>query len=68
MRFFDRSYMRLVCVGVVTFLVGLGIGGTQGDRKTVLNAVSAFLLTFGVLIVVVALILGLVRRTKRARV
>jgi hypothetical protein len=68
MKFFDRSYMRVVGVGVVTFLVGLGVGGTQGDRKTVLNTVSAFLLTFGVLIVVVALILGLVRRTKRARV
>lgn len=68
MKLFNRSYLRLVGVGVVMFLVGLGIGGTQGDRKTVLNTVSAILLTLGVLVVLAALILGVVRRTKRAAV
>ena len=68
MKFLDRSHVRLLVAGVVMFLVGLGIGGTQGQRKTVLNTASAFLLTLGVLIVVVALILAVVRRTKRAPV
>jgi Ca2+/Na+ antiporter len=68
MKFLDRSYPRLIGAGVVMFLFGLGIGGTQGQRKTVLNTVSAFLLTLGVLVVVVALILAVVRRTKRVRV
>lgn len=68
MKLFNRSYLRLVGLGVFMFVVGLGIGGTQGQRKTVLNTVSAVLLTVGVLIVVVALILGVVRRTKRATV
>jgi predicted acyltransferase len=67
-KLFNRSYLRLVGVGVVMFLVGLGIGGTQGERKTVLNTVSAILLTLGVLVVLAALILGVVRRTKRAAV
>ena len=63
----DRSYVPLLGVGVVTFLVGLVIGGTQGNRATVLNTVSAILLTLGALITLVALILQLVRRTRRAR-
>jgi hypothetical protein len=68
MKLFNRSYLRLVGLGVVVFVIGLGIGGTQGQRETVLNTVSAVLLTLGVLVVVVALILGFVRRTKRATV
>jgi hypothetical protein len=68
MKLFNQSYLRLVGVGVVMFLVGLGIGGTQGERETVLNTVSAVLLTLGVLVILVALILGVVRRTKRAAI
>jgi hypothetical protein len=67
-KLFNRSYLRLVGLGVFVFVIGLGIGGTQGQRETVLNSLSAVLLTLGALMVVVALILGVVRRTKRATV
>lgn len=67
MKLLDNSYARLVAAGVVMFLIGLGIGGTQGDRKTVLNTVSAVLLTLGVLVVVAGLIFGVVHRMRHAR-
>ena len=67
MGFLDRSHLRLIVVGIVTFLVGLGIGGTQGNRQTVLNTVSAILLTLGALVTLVALVFQLVRRARLAR-
>jgi uncharacterized membrane protein YedE/YeeE len=66
MKLVDQSYARVVIAGVVMFLIGFGIGGTQGDRETVLNTVSAVLLTLGVLVVVGGLIFGVVRRMRHA--
>jgi hypothetical protein len=67
MKVFDRSYMRVVAAGVVMFVIGLAIGGTQGNRETVLNTVSAILLTLGVLVVLGALAVHLFGRVRSAR-
>jgi hypothetical protein len=51
---------------VVTFIVGLAIGGTPGNDETVLNTVSAVLLTVGAIAFVATMVLELLRRRKLA--
>jgi uncharacterized membrane protein YdjX (TVP38/TMEM64 family) len=66
MRIRTRSYKPFVIAALVTFLVGLAIGGWQGNKETVLNSVSALLLTVGVLAFVVSLLLEILRRRRLA--
>jgi hypothetical protein len=62
----DRSFVRYIIAAVVTFFVGLAIGGWQGDAKTALNEVSALLLTVGMLAFVVLSVLEGLRRRRLA--
>jgi ABC-type xylose transport system permease subunit len=41
----ERSYVPFIVAALATFIVGLAIGAWQGNDKTVLNKVSALLLT-----------------------
>jgi hypothetical protein len=66
MRMRERSYRPLIIAAVVMFVVGLAIGGWQGNSKTVLNTVSAFLLTAGVLAFAATMVLEVVRRRRLA--
>jgi uncharacterized membrane protein YdjX (TVP38/TMEM64 family) len=66
MRIREGSYKPFIIAAVATFVVGLAIGGWQGDKETVLNSVSALLLTVGVLALVVTLVLEFVRRRRVA--
>jgi hypothetical protein len=66
MRIREQSYKPFIIAAVLMFIVGLAIGGWQGNAKTVLNTVSAFLLTIGVLAFVATSILEVVRRRKFA--
>jgi archaellum biogenesis protein FlaJ (TadC family) len=66
MRIREQSYVPFIIAAVVTFIVGLAIGATQGGDKTVLNTISAILLTVGAIAVVVTLGLEVVRRTRHA--
>ncbi|HEX2738772.1 MAG TPA: hypothetical protein VHP57_11635 [Acidimicrobiia bacterium] len=60
----QRSYVPFIIAAVLTFVIGLAIGGTQGGDKTVLNTISAILLTVGALAVVVTVGLEVVRRVR----
>lgn len=62
----NRSYVRYIVAAVITFAVGLAIGAWQGNAETVLNEVSAVLLTVGVLAFVVISVLEVVRRRRLA--
>ena len=66
MRSRDRSYVPFIIAAVVTFIVGLAIGGWQGDDETVLNTVSALLLTIGVVAFVASVVVELLRRRRLA--
>jgi ABC-type nitrate/sulfonate/bicarbonate transport system permease component len=58
--------VRYIVAAFVTVAVGLAIGGWQGDAETVLNEVSALLLTVGVLAFVVLSVLEGLRRRRLA--
>jgi ABC-type nitrate/sulfonate/bicarbonate transport system permease component len=62
----ERSYVRHIVAAIVTFAVGLAIGAWQGNAETVLNEVSAVLLTVGVIAIVVVSVLELLRRRRLA--
>jgi|GEM_PF-4409974 hypothetical protein len=66
MRIRERSYKPFIIASVLVFVVGLAIGAWQGDDKTVLNTVSAFLLTVGVLAFAATVVLEVVRRRRLA--
>lgn len=66
MRIREHSYKPFIIAAVLTFFAGLAIGGWQGNKETVLNSVSALLLTVGVLAFVVTLLLEVVRRRRLA--
>ncbi|MEY2590583.1 MAG: hypothetical protein QOJ67_2567 [Acidimicrobiaceae bacterium] len=66
MRIQERTYKPFVVASLVTFIVGLAIGGWQGNAETVLNKVSAVLLTVGVLAFVVTVLLEVLRRRRLA--
>ncbi|MCU1462826.1 MAG: hypothetical protein JWO37_2901 [Acidimicrobiales bacterium] len=66
MRIWKHSYVRFIIAAAVVFVVGLAIGGWQGSAKTVLNSVSAILLTVGALGVIALSGLEIVRRTRHA--
>jgi uncharacterized membrane protein YdjX (TVP38/TMEM64 family) len=66
MRSRERSYAPFIIAAVVTFIVGLAIGAWQGNEETVLNKVSALLLTVGVLAFVATVVIEVLRRRKLA--
>ena len=66
MRSRQGSYAPFIGAAVVTFIVGLAIGGTPGNDETVLNTVSAVLLTVGAIAFVATMVLELLRRRKLA--
>ncbi|MDQ1466707.1 MAG: hypothetical protein QOH10_1122 [Actinomycetota bacterium] len=66
MRIREQSYKPFIVAAVLMFVVGLAIGSWQGNDETVLNTVSALLLTVGVLAFAATLILEVVRRRRLA--
>jgi ribose/xylose/arabinose/galactoside ABC-type transport system permease subunit len=62
----ERSYVPFIVAALVTFIVGLAIGAWQGNDETVLNKVSALLLTVGVLAFVTTVVIEVLRRRKLA--
>ena len=66
MRIREQSYKPFIVAAVLMFVAGLAIGGWQGNDKTVLNSVSALLLTVGVLAFAATLVLEVVRRRRLA--
>ena len=66
MRSRERSYKPFIIAAVAIFAVGLVIGAWQGDNETVLNSMSALLLTVGALAFVATLVLEVVRRRRLA--
>jgi hypothetical protein len=60
-----RSYVPLIAVGIAVVVVGLVLGEGRGDDDTVINTVSAVLLTLGVLVVLAGAAIELVGRLRR---
>jgi hypothetical protein len=62
-----RLYLRFTLIGVFVVIVGLALGKGRGDEDSLVNDVSAVLLTVGVVTVVVFAVLELVRRARNGR-